>query len=608
MLLGAIVAGGVQGASAAITVKLTINDVSGVTVKANYEKVPVQNGENTISVNAYSSLEVTTDEDYILESVTDDGVIKTSWGGSATMYYYTDGDEALVNVVNRKLSDVRTGSFTMDVDDPSKVSASLMQTWKSVGQLVPGVNTVHFIPGVETALSLSAKSGGVPFYQVTKDGTEITGSYGNYEMSVAEGMNVVVKTDFPDISVPVKISYTEGGEGFINKVVVADNEVTNFNDPDFQVHLGDRVQLYGNTADYKFNSMVINGKTENYFYSPYSFVVTKETEILIDATKYTMLPYVVNVDNASAVKVVSGDYYQNNVVELVNGANNLEISSANPRLTITPADGYVIESVKVDGAVINTSYEGSKQYNVTIDGENTVVDITTSAIVRDQVLVIYAEDLAPFYYSYFQNSERAYLTVEQGYNVINYATFEMPPMQFALYSSLEVNPLQVYLNNALVAPTYENGSSYTLNEFDNYSVLKLYVTTPELYNVTFDIEDGVDAEVVRDMAIPVDTAAGFEALTNTMVTVDTKGQGVVVKVNDAVQTPEEGIVSFAVTGNTNVSIAKDVVDGIEAVGAENAYHVYNLQGIEVLRNADASAVEALPAGIYVVNGKKVVVK
>ena len=608
MLLGAIVAGGVQGASDAITVKLTINDVSGVTVKANYEKVPVQNGENTISVNAYSSLEVTTDEDYILESVIDDGVIKTSWGGSATMYYYTDGDEALVNVVNRKLSDVRTGSFTMDVDDPSKVSASLMQTWKSVGQLVPGVNTVHFIPGVETALSLSAKSGGVPFYQVTKDGTEITGSYGNYEMSVAEGMNVVVKTDFPDISVPVKISYTEGGEGFINKVVVADNEVTNFNDPDFQVHLGDRVQLYGNTADYKFNSMVINGKTENYFYSPYSFVVTKETEILIDATKYTMLPYVVNVDNASAVKVVSGDYYQNNVVELVNGANNLEISSANPRLTITPADGYVIESVKVDGAVINTSYEGSKQYNVTIDGENTVVDITTSAIVRDQVLVIYAEDLAPFYYSYFQNSERAYLTVEQGYNVINYATFEMPPMQFALYSSLEVNPLQVYLNNALVAPTYENGSSYTLNEFDNYSVLKLYVTTPELYNVTFDIEDGVDAEVVRDMAIPVDTAAGFEALTNTMVTVDTKGQGVVVKVNDAVQTPEEGIVSFAVTGNTNVSIAKDVVDGIEAVGAENAYHVYNLQGIEVVRNADASAVEALPAGIYVVNGKKVVVK
>lgn len=607
-MLGAIVAGGVQGASDAITVKLTINDVSGVTVKANYEKVPVQNGENTISVNAYSSLEVTTDEDYILESVIDDGVIKTSWGGSATMYYYTDGDEALVNVVNRKLSDVRTGSFTMDVDDPSKVSASLMQTWKSVGQLVPGVNTVHFIPGVETALSLSAKSGGVPFYQVTKDGTEITGSYGNYEMSVAEGMNVVVKTDFPDISVPVKISYTEGGEGFINKVVVADNEVTNFNDPDFQVHLGDRVQLYGNTADYKFNSMVINGKTENYFYSPYSFVVTKETEILIDATKYTMLPYVVNVDNASAVKVVSGDYYQNNVVELVNGANNLEISSANPRLTITPADGYVIESVKVDGAVINTSYEGSKQYNVTIDGENTVVDITTSAIVRDQVLVIYAEDLAPFYYSYFQNSERAYLTVEQGYNVINYATFEMPPMQFALYSSLEVNPLQVYLNNALVAPTYENGSSYTLNEFDNYSVLKLYVTTPELYNVTFDIEDGVDAEVVRDMAIPVDTAAGFEALTNTMVTVDTKGQGVVVKVNDAVQTPEEGIVSFAVTGNTNVSIAKDVVDGIEAVGAENAYHVYNLQGIEVLRNADASAVEALPAGIYVVNGKKVVVK
>ena len=49
--------------------------------------------------------------------------------------------------------------------------------------------------------------------------------------------------------------------------------------------------------------------------------------------------------------------------------------------------------------------------------------------------------------------------------------------------------------------------------------------------------------------------------------------------------------------------------GIDAVDAENGlYNVYNYQGIRVLNNADKDAVNALPAGFYIVNGKKVVIK
>ena len=49
--------------------------------------------------------------------------------------------------------------------------------------------------------------------------------------------------------------------------------------------------------------------------------------------------------------------------------------------------------------------------------------------------------------------------------------------------------------------------------------------------------------------------------------------------------------------------------GIDAVDAENGlYNVYNYQGIRVLNNADKDAVKALPAGFYIVNGKKVVIR
>ena len=59
--------------------------------------------------------------------------------------------------------------------------------------------------------------------------------------------------------------------------------------------------------------------------------------------------------------------------------------------------------------------------------------------------------------------------------------------------------------------------------------------------------------------------------------------------------------------------AKYVVDpncsGIEGVDAESGlFTVYNLQGILVLRDASADELKALPAGIYIVNGKKVALK
>ena len=50
--------------------------------------------------------------------------------------------------------------------------------------------------------------------------------------------------------------------------------------------------------------------------------------------------------------------------------------------------------------------------------------------------------------------------------------------------------------------------------------------------------------------------------------------------------------------------------GIEdiTINEKSGYNVYNLQGVQVLRTDNPEMINALPAGIYIVNGKKMVVK
>lgn len=63
---------------------------------------------------------------------------------------------------------------------------------------------------------------------------------------------------------------------------------------------------------------------------------------------------------------------------------------------------------------------------------------------------------------------------------------------------------------------------------------------------------------------------------------------------------EQFVVNFVFDSNED--------SGVEAIGVEGKFTVYTIAGVRVLEGADAVAVKALPAGLYIVNGKKVVVK
>lgn len=65
-----------------------------------------------------------------------------------------------------------------------------------------------------------------------------------------------------------------------------------------------------------------------------------------------------------------------------------------------------------------------------------------------------------------------------------------------------------------------------------------------------------------------------------------------------------------VVNSAKVDSIENAAAGVEGIAGdvEESFKVFNLQGVKVLETKDASAVKALPAGIYIVNGKKTYIK
>ncbi|MCM1369631.1 MAG: hypothetical protein NC204_04590 [Candidatus Amulumruptor caecigallinarius] len=73
---------------------------------------------------------------------------------------------------------------------------------------------------------------------------------------------------------------------------------------------------------------------------------------------------------------------------------------------------------------------------------------------------------------------------------------------------------------------------------------------------------------------------------------------------------DEAYFEAATTGHINPELTYTWTvgggSGVSSIIAEGEIvNVYNVQGMEILKDADAAAVKALPAGLYIINGKKV---
>lgn len=593
-------------AASAINVQLDIDDASRVKIQVNYADYVAVSGINDIDVPEYGSIAVNATDDAYLVSVT-----KTLNGTSSDMYIngskssniyvYSSDAGAVYKIKTLAAADAVDSSMQIYVDNPAKVQAYISETY-AYPTFVAGWQEFKFASAIEKNLQIKHQDYGSYLYQVKVNDKVVADQNGYYYITMADGMELEIFAEFPNEKVPVKINVPAGLENFITSFQVDGVETTGYLEDGFEVQLGSKIYMTLNTTDYALDSFTVNGSAYSY-YSYYQSVITAETTIDIAAHAYTMLNATLNVTDPSHITVYKGDYYNNNIIALTGTSNEIQVSEQVSKIMIRKANGCVIDQVLAGENEITADYGGYYTIYVT---EGMVINVTSHVKERNNTFTLYLDDASLAAYGNavnYSDEDRTSYTLQTGYNILKYDAATDLPIQVAFWGP---STCYAYFLDEPWAPTYTGGTTYNFNNVGNGSVAKFYLAgEPASCNVTFTVNgDAEKIDCARDIMIPTEFS-DITVLAGTQFNFCIKEDETLIKVtaNGEVVAENTGSASFSVTGDTNFVI--DVTSGIASINADNNGEktVYNLQGIRV--NGDYNT---LPAGLYIVNGQKVLKK
>lgn len=599
----------------AINVTVVVDDPSRVDLSVNYVHIDtLRAGDNHFSVEEYQSISMRAKDNAFITKVVrsmgadDSNEEYVSNMTSCDIYVYSTYEGATWTVTSVSSEDARDGECAVWVDDPANVRLQRSVTYSTV-ELASGWNKVKFIKGTESPFMIGAETYGTSLYQVKKNHEVMAVEGTMWRIAAEDGDSIEIFANFPDIDIPVTFKYSsDEAKGFVTGVTVNNEPVTNYNDANFTVKAGSSMSVSGNTNDYNLTSFSVNGQSQ-YFYGQYNFTVTDTTVIEIDAKKYGTVKATVNIDNPANVIVYRGYTYNNDIITMKEGANEVELSETNSMISIVAASGCYITSVTSGETSYSVDY--SNAYVITLT-DGMVVDVKSGAIERNSKAVMYVDDRdAASTYFNFQRGDRSSIDIVTGYNEFKFYEGDNP-FGLSWYGASYSN---VYKNDTLVSPMYEGSTTYELKLKDG-DVVKLYLASdPIAGKVEFEIGEKVDtskiAVTVDRIRTIKDLAKSFDALPGTEISITpADGYDVVISVNgDEISPAPDAPYLITAAGDTKVSISLPVDDGIAGVASDAAgmhSDVYNMQGIIVSRDADAAKINRLPAGVYIINGKKVV--
>ena len=463
-------------AKADTTVRVKVDDINRVSVKVNYMPViNLANGTNEITVPQYGALTIEAKQGYYLKSVlktidNDNSAPQTINNLTSCNIYVSDADNnKLFTVKSADLAAARTGSCTVNVDNASKVRVSRNESHTSVA-LQNGKNTVKWIPNTEKTLVITnANYGDAPIYKVTFDGNDVASSGGQYFVTLTDGCVVDIKADYPDVSYPVKFNFSnEAAKGVISKVMANGVEVKNYNDADFKLKAGTKLSLTFDQNNYALDAFKVNG-TAVTIYGNYECYVKDNLTFDVQAHKYATVKAVLTVDNAANITAYEGQSYNNKVITLQNGSNNIELGEKNNLIQIKPNSGCKIESIKANGTPVTANYEGAYEIRLT---DGMTIEVTTSAIVRDQKAIVVIDDINLANYGFnFYRSDHSTVKMQTGENTVMFSADDHHFMLGAYGNDL--SKMVVKLNGTKLNPTYPGGTSFEfdLNNGDRLEVL-----------------------------------------------------------------------------------------------------------------------------------------
>ena len=605
-------------AKADITVTLKVDDATRLTANYQYYGADYTAKEVSLDLTQFTGEGATftvpasycyvniyaTDGNTITSAMNETTGSSASIGSSTYFYIYAD---AVLSVTSADLEATRTASCTVNVDDASKVNMSYYSGTKI--ELVNGANTIKFNPNNETPFQISHASYGESLYQVALNNVVQTDSYGRYVVSVADGDVLDIKSDFSDEPTTITFSYGDNEAEVLGclSVKVDGEAVEDFDGKTLTAKLGQKITIVGDVNLYNFNYSIYVDGASVYFSGNYEFTATKtEYAISIDATKYTTFNVYATTATPEYISVYA--VTSNDVITLSTDTTAIALTSNNNYINIMPATDCFITSVLVNGVEYGSNYDTS---SVSVRGlaENDTIVITADKLVRDKEAYIWVDDLtaAMYGYSVQRYSDRASVNLISGEAVtVNFADTDNP----YYISFYQPTYCSIFANGLYLVPQYEGSTSYYVTLVDGDAIKVYLASQPEKYAVTItqNVEDAISA-VATDGQAYSNYASGFTVLDGTVVSITLADTKASVTVDGAtVEADADGKYNVVITKETNIVVDKtNAIEEVVEVETLNN-NVYNLQGILVVKNATESQINALPAGLYIINGKKVAVK
>jgi len=357
----------VISASAAVSFTVKINMPDQVTAKINYSVDVTLTGETTTLTceeNQAFSIELKNSSDYSITSLVNKAGTQQNFYSSSAYLYPTDGEVYTVTISAK--DDLRTESFTLKVDDASKIQMRY-NNGDAINTTIQGGNVANVIKynpappasgyGGELPVMLMGANG-ASLYKVSIDGTPVAMQYGSYALNVTDGCLVEIQANYPDEPCTVTFVYEDGAEGFFSSIKINDADAT-VTDGKLTARLGDKLSLTGNTADYTFEGMSVGGIQQSYVNWPWSTVLLADTEIKVKAHPKAKITFTINIDNVDNVKVYNSQYSYSGdpIMGLVNGNNTLSVPEDNLYICLAAQPTCTITSVTdADANNLNTSF------------------------------------------------------------------------------------------------------------------------------------------------------------------------------------------------------------------------------------------------------------
>lgn len=613
-------------AKADITVTLKVDDATRLTAYYQYYDATYNTQQVDLDLTQFTSEQggsftIPGDYGYLYVNATTGNVITYAMNettgssastGSSTYFYIGSyaGAAQTISVKSADLAASRTASYTVNIDDASKVNMTYYDGTKV--ELINGENIVKFNPQTESQFQISHINYGETLYYVKLNDVTQTDSYGRYYVTVADGDKLDIAANFPEIPASITFSYGANEAEVLGCISVKVNgvDVTDFDGKNLSVMMGDKITLIGNTDLYNFNySIIVNGASQ-YFYGNYEFTVSAETNTVeVNATKYTTYNVSLTVDTPENIEAYAGN--SNTPISLTAGeVATVALSSNSDYINVSPTADCSIVSIKVNG----TEYGKENGYgtsSTTISNlkENDQIIITTKKISRDKSATIWVDDISATQYGYscYRYSDRENVTLISNEEVaINFDDSDNP-----YYMSFYVPTCcAIFQNGVYNVPQYEGSTTYYIT-FADGDALKIYLANePQKYAVSFtqNVADAI-ASVSTDGQAYANWSTGFTALNGTKVAVSIADEKAEVIVDgEKAEIDVNGNYIIEITKDTNIVISD--ASGVENINIEKiaTKNVYNMQGILIIKNANAEDINTLPAGLYIIDGKKIIRK